>query len=186
MVNGLLTLRGAWHKVVEDPVLKFYVVAVTAYGMSTFEGPMLSVKSVNAPARDPHFGQACRVEGRPRRPAAERIGLRNAVEDQQGAAGGVAAQGTQGDALAGGIGRARVRTAEKLHTSLGRQQLVEPADRSLGKLGRADHRRPQQPLPAGGFERSAGHDNLDGGRRLIDHRRLPSPERLARPVIESV
>ncbi len=48
MVNGLLTLRGAWHKVVEDPVLKFYVVAVTAYGMSTFEGPMLSVKTVNA------------------------------------------------------------------------------------------------------------------------------------------
>jgi cytochrome c oxidase cbb3-type subunit I/II len=47
MVNGLLTLRGAWHKVVEDPVLKFYVVAVTAYGMATFEGPMLSVKSVN-------------------------------------------------------------------------------------------------------------------------------------------
>jgi cytochrome c oxidase cbb3-type subunit I/II len=48
MINGLLTLRGAWHKVVEDPVLKFYVVAVTAYGMATFEGPMLSVKSVNA------------------------------------------------------------------------------------------------------------------------------------------
>jgi cytochrome c oxidase cbb3-type subunit I/II len=47
MVNGLLTLRGAWHKVVEDPVLKFFVVAVTAYGMATFEGPMLSVKSVN-------------------------------------------------------------------------------------------------------------------------------------------
>jgi cytochrome c oxidase cbb3-type subunit I/II len=48
MVNGLLTLRGAWHKVVEEPVLKFFVLAVTAYGMSTFEGPMLSVKSVNA------------------------------------------------------------------------------------------------------------------------------------------
>ncbi len=48
MINGLLTLRGAWHKVVEDPVLKFFVVAVTAYGMATFEGPMLSVKSVNA------------------------------------------------------------------------------------------------------------------------------------------
>ena len=43
-----LTLRGAWHKVVDDPVLKFFVVAVTAYGMATFEGPMLSVKSVNA------------------------------------------------------------------------------------------------------------------------------------------
>jgi cytochrome c oxidase cbb3-type subunit I/II len=48
MINGLLTLRGAWHKVVEDPVLKFFVVAVTAYGMATFEGPALSVKSINA------------------------------------------------------------------------------------------------------------------------------------------
>jgi cytochrome c oxidase cbb3-type subunit I/II len=48
MINGLLTLRGAWRKVVEDPVLKFFVVAITAYGMSTFEGPMLSVRSVNA------------------------------------------------------------------------------------------------------------------------------------------
>jgi cytochrome c oxidase cbb3-type subunit I/II len=47
-VNGLLTLRGAWHKVVDDPILKFFVVAVTAYMMATFEGPMLSVKSVNA------------------------------------------------------------------------------------------------------------------------------------------
>ena len=48
MINGLLTLRGAWHKVTTDPVLKFFVVGVTFYGMSTFEGPMLSVKSVNA------------------------------------------------------------------------------------------------------------------------------------------
>jgi cytochrome c oxidase cbb3-type subunit I/II len=48
MINGLLTLRGAWHKVAEDPILKFFVVAITAYGMATFEGPMLSVKSVNA------------------------------------------------------------------------------------------------------------------------------------------
>ncbi|MGE0480610.1 MAG: cytochrome-c oxidase, cbb3-type subunit I [Phycisphaerae bacterium] len=48
MINGLLTLRGAWHKVAADPVLKFFVVGVTFYGMSTFEGPMLSVKSVNA------------------------------------------------------------------------------------------------------------------------------------------
>ena len=48
MVNGLMTLRGAWHKVVDDPILKFFVVAVTAYGMATFEGPMLSIKSVNA------------------------------------------------------------------------------------------------------------------------------------------
>jgi cytochrome c oxidase cbb3-type subunit I/II len=48
MLNGLLTLRGAWHKVAVDPVLKFFVVGVTFYGMSTFEGPMLSIKSVNA------------------------------------------------------------------------------------------------------------------------------------------
>lgn len=48
MINGLLTLRGAWDKVRDDVVLKFYVVAVTAYGMATFEGPMLSIKAVNA------------------------------------------------------------------------------------------------------------------------------------------
>jgi cytochrome c oxidase cbb3-type subunit I/II len=48
MVNGLLTLRGAWDKVRQDPVLKMFVVAITAYGMATFEGPLLSLKSVNA------------------------------------------------------------------------------------------------------------------------------------------
>jgi cytochrome c oxidase cbb3-type subunit I/II len=48
MLNGLLTLRGAWDKVRTDPILKFMVVAVTAYGMATFEGPMLAIKSVNA------------------------------------------------------------------------------------------------------------------------------------------
>lgn len=48
MINGLLTLRGAWDKVREDAILKFFVVAITAYGMSTFEGPMLSLKNVNA------------------------------------------------------------------------------------------------------------------------------------------
>ena len=48
MLNGLFTLRGAWDKVREDPVLKFMVVAVTCYGMSTFEGPLLSLKNVNA------------------------------------------------------------------------------------------------------------------------------------------
>ncbi len=48
MINGLLTLRGAWDRVRDSAVLKFMVVAVTAYGMSTFEGPMLSLKSVNA------------------------------------------------------------------------------------------------------------------------------------------
>jgi cytochrome c oxidase cbb3-type subunit I/II len=48
MINGLLTLRGAWDRVRDDAVLKFMVVAVTAYGMATFEGPMLSLKSVSA------------------------------------------------------------------------------------------------------------------------------------------
>jgi cytochrome c oxidase cbb3-type subunit I/II len=48
MLNGLFTLRGAWDKVREEPVLKFFVVAVTCYGMATFEGPMLALKNVNA------------------------------------------------------------------------------------------------------------------------------------------
>ena len=48
MINGLLTLRGAWDRVRDDVVLKFMVVAVTSYGMATFEGPMLSLKSVSA------------------------------------------------------------------------------------------------------------------------------------------
>ncbi len=48
MINGLLTLRGAWDKVRRDPILKMFVVGITAYGMSTFEGPMLSLKNVNA------------------------------------------------------------------------------------------------------------------------------------------
>jgi cytochrome c oxidase cbb3-type subunit I/II len=52
MINGLLTLRGAWDKVREDAVLKFLVVAVTCYGMATLEGPLLSLKNVNAIA---HF-----------------------------------------------------------------------------------------------------------------------------------
>ncbi|MCF6222736.1 MAG: cytochrome-c oxidase, cbb3-type subunit I [Flavobacteriaceae bacterium] len=48
MINGLLTLRGAWDKVRDNPVLKFFVVAITGYGMTTFEGPLLSFKSLNA------------------------------------------------------------------------------------------------------------------------------------------
>lgn len=48
MINGLLTLRGAWDKVREDVILKFMVVAVTCYGMATFEGPMMSLKNINA------------------------------------------------------------------------------------------------------------------------------------------
>jgi cytochrome c oxidase cbb3-type subunit I/II len=47
MINGLLTLRGAWHKVAADPILKFFVVGITFYGMATFEGPFLSIKTVN-------------------------------------------------------------------------------------------------------------------------------------------
>lgn len=52
MINGLLTLRGAWDKVRTDAILKFFVVGITGYGMATFEGPMLSLKNVNAIA---HF-----------------------------------------------------------------------------------------------------------------------------------
>jgi cytochrome c oxidase cbb3-type subunit I/II len=52
MINGLLTLRGAWDKVREDTTLKFMVVGITAYGMATFEGPLLSLKQINAIA---HF-----------------------------------------------------------------------------------------------------------------------------------
>jgi cytochrome c oxidase cbb3-type subunit I/II len=52
MLNGLLTLKGAWEKVRTDPVLKFMVVAVSFYGMSTFEGPMMSIRAVNSLA---HF-----------------------------------------------------------------------------------------------------------------------------------
>ncbi len=48
MINGLLTLRGVWDKVRTDPILKFFVGAITFYGMSTFEGPMMSIRSVNA------------------------------------------------------------------------------------------------------------------------------------------
>ncbi|MBS3915034.1 MAG: cytochrome-c oxidase, cbb3-type subunit I [Bacteroidetes bacterium] len=48
MLNGLFTLRGAWEKVKEEPILKMFVVALTCYGMSTFEGPMLSLKTFNA------------------------------------------------------------------------------------------------------------------------------------------
>ena len=48
MLNGLLTLRGAWDKLRTDPIIKFLIVAVTFYGMSTFEGPLLSIKAVSA------------------------------------------------------------------------------------------------------------------------------------------
>ncbi len=48
MLNGLLTLRGAWDRLREDPILKFFVVGISFYGMSTFEGPMMSIRAVNA------------------------------------------------------------------------------------------------------------------------------------------
>jgi cytochrome c oxidase cbb3-type subunit 1 len=48
MINGIMTLSGAWHKLREDPLLKFMIVSLSFYGMSTFEGPMMSIKTVNA------------------------------------------------------------------------------------------------------------------------------------------
>ena len=48
MINGIMTLSGAWHKLREDPIVKFMIVALSFYGMSTFEGPMMSIKTVNA------------------------------------------------------------------------------------------------------------------------------------------
>lgn len=48
MINGLMTLSGAWHKLREDPVLKFMIIALAFYGMSTFEGPLMSIKAVNS------------------------------------------------------------------------------------------------------------------------------------------
>ncbi len=48
MINGMMTLSGAWHKLRDDPVLKFLIVSLSFYGMSTFEGPMMSIKTVNA------------------------------------------------------------------------------------------------------------------------------------------
>ncbi|MGD9601711.1 MAG: cytochrome-c oxidase, cbb3-type subunit I [Gammaproteobacteria bacterium] len=48
MINGIMTLSGAWHKLRTDPVLRFLIVSVSFYGMSTFEGPMMSIKTVNA------------------------------------------------------------------------------------------------------------------------------------------
>ena len=48
MINGIMTLSGAWHKLREDPILKFLIVSLSFYGMATFEGPMMSIKTVNA------------------------------------------------------------------------------------------------------------------------------------------
>jgi cytochrome c oxidase cbb3-type subunit 1 len=48
MINGVMTLSGAWHKLRDDPILKFLIVSLSFYGMATFEGPMMSIKTVNA------------------------------------------------------------------------------------------------------------------------------------------
>ena len=48
MINGIMTLSGAWHKLRDDPILKFMIVSLSFYGMATFEGPMMSIKTVNA------------------------------------------------------------------------------------------------------------------------------------------
>ena len=48
MINGIMTLSGAWHKLRDDPILKFLIVSLSFYGMTTFEGPMMSIKTVNA------------------------------------------------------------------------------------------------------------------------------------------
>jgi cytochrome c oxidase cbb3-type subunit I len=48
MINGIMTLQGAWHKLRTDPILKFLITSLSFYGMSTFEGPMMSIKTVNA------------------------------------------------------------------------------------------------------------------------------------------
>jgi cytochrome c oxidase cbb3-type subunit 1 len=48
MINGIMTLSGAWHKLRSDPILKFLIVSLSFYGMATFEGPMMSIKTVNS------------------------------------------------------------------------------------------------------------------------------------------
>ena len=48
MINGIMTLSGAWHKLRDDPILKFMITSLSFYGMSTFEGPMMSIKAVNS------------------------------------------------------------------------------------------------------------------------------------------
>jgi cytochrome c oxidase cbb3-type subunit 1 len=48
MINGIMTLSGAWHKLRDDPIIKFMIVSLSFYGMSTFEGPMMSIKTVNS------------------------------------------------------------------------------------------------------------------------------------------
>ena len=68
MINGIMTLSGAWHKLRTDPILKFLIVSLSFYGMSTFEGPMMSIKTVNC-ARTRH-----RLGHRPRALRRARLG----------------------------------------------------------------------------------------------------------------
>ena len=53
MINGMMTLSGAWHKLRDDPILRFLVVSLAFYGMSTFEGPMMAIKTVNSLSHTP-------------------------------------------------------------------------------------------------------------------------------------
>jgi cytochrome c oxidase cbb3-type subunit 1 len=62
MINGMLTLSGAWQKLRDDPIVRFLIVALSFYGMSTFEGPMMAIKTVNSPValhRLDHWPRAC-------------------------------------------------------------------------------------------------------------------------------
>ena len=65
MINGMMTLSGAWHKLRTDPILRFLVVSLAFYGMSTFEGPMMAIKTVNAPPTTP-TGPSATHAGAPR------------------------------------------------------------------------------------------------------------------------
>jgi cytochrome c oxidase cbb3-type subunit I len=68
MINGIMTLSGAWHKLRDDPILKFLIVSLSFYGMSTFEGPMMSIKTVNA------LSPLHRLDDRPRALRRARLG----------------------------------------------------------------------------------------------------------------
>ena len=68
MINGVMTLSGAWHKLRTDPILRFLIVSLSFYGMSTFEGPMMSIKTVNA------LSPLHRLDRRPRARRRARLG----------------------------------------------------------------------------------------------------------------
>ena len=66
MINGMMTLSGAWHKLRSDPILRFLVVSLAFYGMSTFEGPMMAIKTVNALSHYHRLDHRPRTRRRPR------------------------------------------------------------------------------------------------------------------------